>query len=159
MVTRKPPAKKAAAKKATTRKTSAPVKKAPARKTAAVKKAVAKTAAAPRKAPVSRGGLRSVTDEEAAAAEAAAVDAENSKPMTVSAAFAKGSLRDQLVALGARIAKSVDNLNTPARDLAALSRRQLEIAREIEAIDAADDEDDITAAASTPDEEFRPEAL
>lgn len=156
MVTRKPPAKKTAAK---TRKTAAPVKKAPARKTAAAKKTTVAKKAAPRKAPVSRGGLRSVTDEEAEAAEAAVVQAAAKKPMTVVDAFASGNRRDQLVALGTRIAKTIDNPNTPARDLAALSRRQLEIGREIEAIDAADDEDDITAATGTPDGKFEPAAL
>jgi hypothetical protein len=35
----------------------------------------------------------------------------------------------------------MDDPNTPARDLAALSRRQLEIGREIEAIVVAEDED------------------
>jgi hypothetical protein len=35
----------------------------------------------------------------------------------------------------------MDDPNTPARDLAALSRRQLEIGKEIEAIVVSEDED------------------
>jgi hypothetical protein len=38
-----------------------------------------------------------------------------------------------------RIATALDNPNTAARDLAALSRRQLEIGKEIEAILISDD--------------------
>lgn len=41
----------------------------------------------------------------------------------------------------ARVAKAVEDPNTPARDLAALTRRLLEIAKEIEAIDVAAEED------------------
>jgi hypothetical protein len=40
-----------------------------------------------------------------------------------------------------RIATALDDPNTAARDLAALSRRQLEIGREIDAITIAEDED------------------
>lgn len=40
-----------------------------------------------------------------------------------------------------RIARALDDPNTAARDLAALSRRQLEISKEIEAIEIAEDED------------------
>lgn len=85
-----------------------------------------------------------------------AVDADEapSKPKkksTVSSAANEGDRRELLVALRARIAATVEDPNTPARDLAALSRRLLEIAKEIEAIDAKDTEDDIGSAASTPD--------
>jgi hypothetical protein len=40
-----------------------------------------------------------------------------------------------------RIAKQVDDLNTPARDLAALTKRLIEVVRDIEAIDAAHEQD------------------
>ena len=43
-----------------------------------------------------------------------------------------------------------------ARDLAALSRRLLEIAEDIEAIDAEGGVDDVGNAAATPDEEWKP---
>jgi hypothetical protein len=62
--------------------------------------------------------------------------------------------RDLLVALRSRIAVDIDNANTPPRDLAALSRRLLEIVKEIEALDAEARTDDIGQAAATPDEEW-----
>jgi hypothetical protein len=59
-----------------------------------------------------------------------------------------------LVTLRARIASEIDNPNTPARDLAALSRRLLEIAKDVDAIDAHDRGDEVGDAAATPDEEW-----
>lgn len=47
-----------------------------------------------------------------------------------------GDHRELLVALRSRVAKTVENPNCPPRDLAALSRRLIEINKEIEAIDA-----------------------
>jgi hypothetical protein len=76
--------------------------------------------------------------------------------MTVKAAAEDGDRRDLLGALRARIAADIDNPNTPPRDLAALSRRLLEIAKEIEALDAETKADDIGNAAATPDEEWAP---
>lgn len=76
------------------------------------------------------------------------------KPLTVTAAAKDGNRRDLLVALRGRIAQTVENAETPPRDLAALSRRLLEIAKEIEAIDADDQGGDVGAAAATPDEEW-----
>ena len=74
---------------------------------------------------------------------------------TVGAAAEGGDRLELLEALRLRISTTVDDPNTPPRDLAALSRRLLEIAREIEAIRAADDDsDDIGRAAATPDEEW-----
>lgn len=81
------------------------------------------------------------------------------KPMTVSQAAASEKPRELLVAMRARIALAVENPNTPARDLAALSRRLLEIAREIEAIDAQESGDGIGEALQTPDEAFDADAL
>lgn len=52
-----------------------------------------------------------------------------------------GSRLDELKAMRRRLARAMDDPNTPARDLAALSRRQLEIGREVEAIEIAEDED------------------
>jgi hypothetical protein len=76
------------------------------------------------------------------------------KPLTVKAAADSGNRRDLLVALRSRISTDIDSPATPARDLAALSRRLLEIAKEIEAIDAEEADDDISSAAATPDEEW-----
>lgn len=73
-------------------------------------------------------------------------------PVSVKSAAA-GSYRDLLVALRDNIAGQIDE-GIQARDLAALSRRLLEISKEIEAIDAAENGDDIGEAAVTPDEEW-----
>ena len=75
-------------------------------------------------------------------------------PLTVTDAADTGTRRDLLVALRSRIATTVEDPNTPARDLAALSRRLLEIAREIEALDAREREDDVGRSAATPDEDW-----
>jgi hypothetical protein len=76
------------------------------------------------------------------------------RPQTVKTAAHSGTRRDLLVALRARIAADIDNPNTPPRDLAALSRRLLEIAREIGALDAETRLDDIGEAAAAPDEQW-----
>ena len=63
------------------------------------------------------------------------------KPKTVTQAASSGTTRELLVAMRDRTAKSVEDPNTAARDLAALTKRLMEIVREIEAIDARRDED------------------
>ena len=70
--------------------------------------------------------LRAVKPEEKAA---------KAKPMSVTAAAAAGDHRALLVAMRDRVAKDVENPNTSTRDLAALTRRLMEISKEIEAID------------------------
>lgn len=62
-------------------------------------------------------------------------------PKTITEAADTGSHRDLLVTLRTRVAKAVEDPNCPPRDLAALTRRLQEIAKEIEAIDARDAED------------------
>lgn len=62
-------------------------------------------------------------------------------PKSILQAAEAGSRLEELRAMRRRIASAMDDPNTPARDLAALSRRQLEIGREIEAIVVAEDED------------------
>ena len=76
------------------------------------------------------------------------------KPASVKTAAEGGKRRELLAALRTRIAVDIDNPNTPPRDLAALSRRLLEIAKEIEALDAEDKRDDISEAAATADQEW-----
>ena len=61
--------------------------------------------------------------------------------------------RQLLIALRDRIAADID-AGVPARDLASLSRRLLEIDRELESQIADEDGDDIGEAAATPDEPF-----
>lgn len=57
------------------------------------------------------------------------------KSRTVAEAAASGTHRDLLVAMRERIAKTVSDPSCPPRDLAALTRRLQDIAKEIEAID------------------------
>lgn len=80
------------------------------------------------------------------------------KPLTLTEAAEQGSHRDLLVAMRARIAETIQSPKCPPRDLAALSRRLQDIAREIEEIDSRDG-DDISNAAGTEDEAFDAEAL
>ena len=69
----------------------------------------------------------------------------------VKAAAEVGSQRELLVALRARIAGDIDDPATRPADIASLSRRLLEIARDIRAIDAEEKRDDVSDAAATPD--------
>lgn len=62
---------------------------------------------------------------------------------------AAGSRRELLEALRDRIAADIDE-GVPARDLASLSRRLLDISAELDSLD--DVSDDITHAAAVPDE-------
>lgn len=71
---------------------------------------------------------------------------------TITEAAEKGTLRQQMVALRERIAITVQDPDCPPRDLASLSRRLLEITKEIEAIDVRSREDD--DAETAPDEEW-----
>ena len=57
-------------------------------------------------------------------------------------AVSDGDQRDQLVAMRTRIAKAIDDPNIRGADLAALSRRLLEIGKELEALDAKAAEED-----------------
>ena len=63
------------------------------------------------------------------------------RPSSILEAAEQGSRIEELRAMRRRIAQAMDDQSTPARDLAALSRRQLEIGREIEAIVVSEDED------------------
>ena len=83
-----------------------------------------------------RKKLAAVTEADVAAAEA-----EAAKPKTILEAAESGSRLDELRAMRRRIAKALDDPNTLARDLAALSRRQIEIGRDIEAIEIVEDKD------------------
>lgn len=83
---------------------------------------------------------------------------EREPPKTILQAAESGSRLDELRAMRRRIARALDDPNTPARDLAALSRRQLEIGKEVEAIEIADDED-LSVIASTDDEDWDESAI
>ena len=79
--------------------------------------------------------------------------------MTVAQAAASGSHRALLVAMRERIAKTVSDPDCPPRDLAALTRRLQDIAKEIESIDLRAKEDGADAADVAEDEEWSAEAL
>ncbi len=90
----------------------------------------------------SKPSLRAVAQDEVAKPKA---------PRTILEAAEAGSRIEELRAMRRRLAVALDDPNTPARDLAALSRRQLEIGKEIEAIVISEDEDH-SVVVSTDDE-------
>lgn len=98
--------------------------------------------AAPRKTP-----LRAVEPGEAKA-----------PVKSVAQAAANGTHRDLLVAMRERIAVTVSNPDCPPRDLAALTRRLQDIAKEIESIDLRAKEE-AREGAILPDEAWDAEAL
>lgn len=79
--------------------------------------------------------LAVVTEDDVAAAE---VEAATPKSILEASEISR---LEELRAMRRRIAKALDDPNTAARDLAALSRRQIEIGRDIEAIEIVEDED------------------
>ena len=79
------------------------------------------------------------------------------KAKTVTEAAKGGSARELLVATRDRIAVAVEDPNTPARDLAALTKRLMETVRDIEAIDARSQE--AGSSAEVSDGEFDAEAI
>lgn len=81
------------------------------------------------------------------------------KKLTVAQAAATGSHRALLVAMRERIAATVSNPDCPPRDLAALTRRLQDIAKEIEAIDLRAKEEGADAEDVAQDEEWDAEAL
>lgn len=89
---------------------------------------------------------------------AVAPDEKPVRKMDVAQAAESGDHRALLVAMRDRIAQSVRNPDCPPRDLAALTRRLQDIAKEIEAIDLRakqEAEEDAVAI----DEEWDSEAL
>ena len=80
------------------------------------------------------------------------------RTQSVSAAVDGGSHRDQLVAMRARIAKAIDDPNIRGADLAALSRRLLEVGRELAVLDTAAAEE-AAEDGPTPDEAFDASAV
>lgn len=78
----------------------------------------------------------------------------SSKPKTVTQAAAGGDTRELLVAMRDRIAVAVEDPTTPARDLAALTKRLSDVAVSIAAIDAAADQEASSDAAEVEDGDF-----
>lgn len=61
---------------------------------------------------------------------------EPARVLSILEAAEEGDRLEELRAMRRRIAKTLDDPNTPARDLAALSRRQMELGREIEVMES-----------------------
>lgn len=79
--------------------------------------------------------------------------------MSVSEAADSGSRIAELRAMRRVIALRLDDATTAARDLAALSKRQMDISREIEELMTDAEGDELGKAADSPDEGFDPTAL
>ena len=80
------------------------------------------------------------------------------KILSVTEAAKSGTARELLEATRDRIAVAVENPNTPARDLAALTKRLMETVRELEAIDARESEE-AGGVGEVEDGEFDAEAI
>lgn len=81
---------------------------------------------------------------------------DDDQAMTVEEAAASGDHRALLVAMRTRVARAVNRADCPPRDLAALTRRLQDIAREIETMDARIQEATLEDA-EVADEPFDPE--
>ena len=81
------------------------------------------------------------------------------RKLSVSEAAASGNHRSLLVAMRERIAQTVSNPECPPRDLAALTRRLQDIAKEIDAIDLRAREAGADEADAAADEAWDAEAL
>lgn len=93
---------------------------------------------------MSAARLRAVRDDETAPQD----------PGSVLDATEHGDSRDVMVTLRRRLAASIDDPSTPARDLAALSRRLLEVDKTIREIDLAREERERqTVTEATEDED------
>lgn len=79
--------------------------------------------------------------------------------MSVSEAAESGNRLEELRAMRRVIARHLDSPDTLARDLAALTRRQMDISREIESLRAEAEGDAVGQAADSPDESFDPASV
>lgn len=91
-------------------------------------------------------GLRAVKEDE------------RRKPLTVADASDFGTALDELKAIRTVLARAIDSPNTSPRDLAALTRRQLEVSREIRALELKAKEE-AADAEDADDERFDAEAI
>ncbi|WP_347031734.1 hypothetical protein [Brevibacterium paucivorans] len=78
---------------------------------------------------------------------------------TVSAATRRGDRLGELLAMRKRLAKVIDDDSTSPRDLAALTRRLMEISREIEAEETQESELAEVASIGDANTTWRPEAI
>lgn len=80
------------------------------------------------------------------------------RTLSILQAAVEGDRLEELQSMRRRIATAMDDPNTPARDLAALSRRQIEIGREVEVLlNRADEE--AKGAAHVADGSFNAAAI
>ena len=84
---------------------------------------------------------------------------ERAVKLTVAQAAATGDHRALLVAMRARIARTVSDPECPPRDLAALTRRLQDVSKEIEALDLRAKEEGSDADDVAQDEAWDAEAL
>jgi len=82
----------------------------------------------------------------------------STRPKTVAEAAASGTHRELLMATRDRIAKTVSSDDCPPRDLAALSRQLVLLAKEIEALDLAE-KAEADRSGHVDDEEFDASAI
>lgn len=85
--------------------------------------------------------------------------AKPARPKTVTEAATGGSQRELLEAMRDRIAIAVEDVTTPARDLAALTKRLADVAREIEALEARELEEVGESARTATDGSFDASAI
>lgn len=86
--------------------------------------------------------------------------AEQKRPLTLTEASALGDTLAELRAMRVRNAEIMSGPNIQGRDFAALSRRQIEIGREIDALVLkARQEAEEDGGSGTPDEEWDSEAI
>lgn len=83
---------------------------------------------------------------------------EKPQSLTIMQAIDRGDRLAELVATHRRIGKAVQDESTPARDLASLTRRQMEISKEIEALRRQQSEE-AEADATSGDEAWSEEAI
>lgn len=81
------------------------------------------------------------------------------RPKTVTEAATGGTHKELLVAMRSRIAEAVEHPSTPARDLAALTKRLADVAREIEALEARELEEVGESARTATDGSFDASAI
>jgi hypothetical protein len=82
-----------------------------------------------------------------------------SKPKTITEAATGGTHRELLAAMRDRIAVAVEDPNTPARDLAALTKRLADVAREITHLDAKADQEGESHGGVVEDGDFDASAV
>lgn len=80
-------------------------------------------------------------------------------PMSLSDAAEHGTRLDELKAMRRILVTHMENENTLARDLAALTRQVREISKEIDDLSRSAEKDDLIRAADTSDEKFNPYAV